>query len=190
MAYSDDYWEKLWLFLKHLIPKLRIMDEENGENILEDIDMDTYRINRIGTTKVSLEVNEGIIDPIPVSSTGPFTEKHYDTLENIISEFNQRFGNINWGSDVDKVEVEKILVEKIPGELKQNLDLLKSIKNSDKENAKITSDEKVMKLMQNLVFTHSGLYRKFCSDQNFKKRYQEFVFDILFDVSQEKNGMV
>ncbi|MDN5360899.1 MAG: type restriction enzyme subunit, partial [Thermotogaceae bacterium] len=74
--------------------------------------------------------------------------------------------------------------------LKQNLDLLKSIKNSDKENAKITSDEKVMKLMQNLVFTHSGLYRKFCSDQNFKKRYQEFVFDILFDVSQEKNGMV
>jgi len=136
------------------------------------------RVNRIGTTKVSLEVNEGIIDPIPVSSTGSFIEKQYETLENIISEFNQRFGNINWGTDVDKEEVEKI-----PNELKQNLELLKSIKNSDKENAKITSDEKVMKLMQSLVFTHAGLYRKFCSDNDFKRRYQEFVFDILFDVN-------
>jgi type I restriction enzyme R subunit len=183
--YSVGYWEKLWLFLKHLIPKLKIRDEAIDENILEDIDMDSYRINRIGTTKVSLEVNEGIIDPIPVSSTGMFTEKHYDTLEHIISEFNQRFGNINWGSDVDKAEVEKILVDKIPTELKRNLDLLKSIRNSDKENAKITSDEKVMALMQSLVFTNAGLYKKFCSDDDFKKRYQEFVFDILFDVIRQ-----
>lgn len=182
IEYDVPYWEKLWLFLKHLITKIKIQDEEINENILNEVDMDSYRINRIGTTKISLEEEEGIIEPIPVSTSSGIAEKHYDTLSHIISEFNRRFGDINWGDDVDKEEAEKILIEKIPDKMKANIKILKSIINSDKDNAKITSDEKVQDLMFDLMSTNTGIYKKFVSDPDFKNRYLEFVFDILWDI--------
>lgn len=181
LDFNKPYWEMLWLFLKHLIPKLKIDNDEIDENILNDIDMESYRINRIGTKKISLSENGGIIDPIPVSNGGGLSEKKYDTLDNIISEFNRRFGNINWGDDVDAKEAEKILIEQIPDKMKTNLEVLKSIINSDRDNAKITSDEKVQDLMQSLMFTHTGIYKKFVSDDDFKNRYLEFIFDIMWN---------
>lgn len=187
VEYNVAYWEKLWLLLKHIIPKLKITDDEIDENILSEIDMDSYRINRIGTTKISLEDKEGIIEPIPLKTSGGITEKQFDTLLNIVSEFNKRFGNIDWGSDVDKEEAEKILVEQIPDKMKASIETLKSIMNSDKDNAKITSDEKVQDLMQNLMFTHTGIYKKFLSDNDFKNRYLEFVFDMMWDMGNNGN---
>lgn len=182
LDFNIAYWEMLWVFLKHLIPKLKIDDDDDfDENILNDIDMDSYRINRIGTSKISLSEDGGTIEPIPVSSAGSITEKNYDTLDNIISDFNKRFGNIDWGNDVDPEEAEKVLVEKIPDIMKGKIEILKSIKNSDRDNAKITSDESVQNLMQSLMFTHTGIYKKFLNDTDFKSQYLEFIFDIMWN---------
>jgi type I restriction enzyme R subunit len=185
--FEKAYWEKLWLFLKHLTPKLKIIDEID-ENILEDIDMSSYRTNVIGTTKISLEDNEGLIEPIPVESGGGLSDKIWDSLKNIVAEFNRRFGDIDWGADVDKAEAESILVSQIPEKMKANLEILKSIMNSDKDNAKDTSDKEVRDLMQSLMFTHTGVYRKFVNDKDFKNRYLEFVFDIMWN--QSKSGVI
>jgi type I restriction enzyme R subunit len=174
-------WEMLWIYLKHLVPKLKIEEDEFDENILNDIDMDSYRINRIGTTRISLSEDGGIIDPIPVSSGGGIIPKQYDTIEHIISEFNKRFGNINWGEGVDAKEAENILIELIPERMKDNVEILKSIMHSDKDNAKNLSDERVRDLMQALMFTHTGIYKKFMNDPDFKNRYLEFVFDMMWD---------
>ena len=136
LEFDKPYWEMLWLFLKHLITKLKIDDDEIDENILDDIDMASYRVNRIGITRIILNGDGGIIEPIPVSSSGGITEKQYDTLENIISYFNKRFGNIDWGEGVDPKEAEKILVEQIPEKIQTDIETLKSILNSDKDMAK------------------------------------------------------
>ena len=40
---ENQYWEMLALFLKHLIPRLKIEEELTEENILEVIDMANYR---------------------------------------------------------------------------------------------------------------------------------------------------
>jgi len=187
MEYNVAYWEKLWLFLKHLIPKLKIEDEID-ENILNDIDMGSYQTNRIGTTKISIDENEGLIDPIPIQSGGGLSENIFDKLKNIIAEFNKRFGDIDWGADVDKAEAESILVSQIPDKMKANIEILKSIMNSDKDNAKDTSDKEVRDLMQSLMFTHTGIYKKFVNDDDFKNRYLEFVFDIMWNKS--RNGAI
>ena len=152
--------------------------------------MESYRVNKIGTTKIVLDDKEGVVEPIPLKVSGAITDKQYETVENIISEFNKRFGDIDWGSDVDKQEAEKILIDQIPEKLKENLEILKSILNSDKANAKITSDEKVKDVMQNLMFTHTGIYKKFSNDVDFKNRYLEFIFDMMWDASKMQSGKV
>jgi len=126
---------------------------------------------------LSPDEDANVIDPIPV---GGGWEPEYDTLEHIIAEFNKRFGNIDWGEGVDAKEAEQILTEQIPDKMKASEETLQSIKNSDKDNAKITSDDKVLDLMQTLIFTHTGIYKKFMDDEDFKRRYQEFIFDVLW----------
>ena len=181
LDFNNPYWQKLWLFLKFLIPKLRVEDDEPDENILEAIDLESYRISRTGSTSITLDDMGGVVDPIPVKRGGLKPEPAYDTLENIVTLFNQRFGDIDWGEGVDAQEAEKILVGQIPDKMEADEETLASIKNSDKDNARITSDEKVIDLIETLMFTHTEIYKKFKTDPDFKKRYQDFVFDVLWE---------
>ncbi|MBU3214793.1 DEAD/DEAH box helicase family protein [Clostridium estertheticum] len=184
LDFNKPYWEMLWLYLKHLIPKIKIEDDELDENILNDIDIESYKIDRLGTTKITLVDVEGNIEPIPVSTGGGISDKNYDTLGHIVSDFNKRFGNINWGEDVNPEEAEKIIFEQIPEKMKTNMKMLKSIINSHKDNAKITTDEEVKDVMESLMFTHTEVYKKFTKDPDFKRRYLDFIFDVMWDESK------
>lgn len=188
LDFNQPYWEMLWLFLKYLIPKIKIEQDEFDENILNDIDMESYKIDRLGTTRITLSEEEGNVEPIPVSVGGGLSEKNYDTLQHIVSDFNKRFGNINWGEDVNSEEAEKIIFEQIPEKMKANMQVIQSIINSDKDNAKITTDENVQDIMQSLMFTHTEVYKKFTNDKDFKRRYLDFVFDMMWD--QSRNSLV
>jgi len=181
MEYNVAIWEKMWIFLKFLVPKLSIPEDTLEENVLEAIDMESYRIAKLGESKITLGGEEGVVEPIPVSQGGGLTEKVYDVLGKIVSEFNSRFGDIDWGSDVDPKEAEKILIQGLPEKLKNNEDFIKSIKNSDKDNAKLSSDDGVKNVMSEMMYTHTRIYQKFMNDEDFKKRYLDFVFDMMWN---------
>jgi len=178
LDFNNAYWEMLWLFLKHLIPKLRIEDDEPDENILEAIDLDSYRISRVGAAQVTLDDMGGVVDPIPVKLGGLKPESEYDTLKNIVTLFNQRFGGDF--PDVDAEDVEQVLAVQIPDKMEADEETLQSIKHSDKDNARITSDEKVDDLMESLLFTQTEIYKKYKTDPDFQRRYKEFVFEAMW----------
>ena len=107
------------------------------ENILDGVDMDSYQIHKLGIANISLdEDGNNIIEPIPVSTGGGKSEQEYDTLESIISEFNKRFGNIDWGKGVDAKEAEQILTGQIPDKMKADFKTLQSIKTLTKTTQK------------------------------------------------------
>lgn len=178
LDFNNAYWEMLWLFLKHLIPKLYIADDEPDENILEAIDLDSYRVSRIASPLITLDDMGGVVDPIPVKLGGLKPEAEYDTLKNIVSMFNQRFGGDF--PDVDAEDVAQVLVVQIPGKMEADAETLESIKNSDKDNARITSDGKVDDLMETLLYTQTEIYKKYKTDPDFQKRYKEFVFEAMW----------
>lgn len=181
LDFSNKEWEMLWIYLKHLVTKLKIEDDEVEENILEDIDMDSYRVNSIGTTDIELDEEASAINPIPVSSGGGLSDKQYDTIDHIISDFNKRFGNIDWGEGVDPQEAENILMKQIPETLKKDIDKIDAINNSDEENAKDMSDEAVTEIMRKFMFAHTQIYKKFSNDENFSKEYMNYIFNTIYD---------
>lgn len=181
LDFNNNEWEMLWIYLKHLVTKLKIEDDEVEENILEDIDMDSYRVNSIGTTDIKLDEEASSINPIPVSVGGGLSEKQYDTIDHIVSDFNKRFGNIDWGEGVDPQEAENILMKQIPESMKKDIDMLDAINNSDEENAKDISDEAVKDIMQRFMFTHTQIYKKFSNDENFSKEYMNYIFNTIYD---------
>ena len=180
LDFNNKEWEMLWIYLKHLVTKLKIEDDEVEENILEDIDMDSYRVNSIGTTDIKLDEEASTINPIPVSAGGGLSEKQYDTIDHIISDFNKRFGNIDWGEGVDPQEAENILMKQIPESMKKDIDMVDAINNSDEENAKDISDEAVTDIMRRFMFTHTQIYKKFSNDENFSKEYMNYIFNNIY----------
>jgi type I restriction enzyme R subunit len=179
LDFNNQYWEQLWWYLKYLLPKLNIAEDEDlAQGILESIDMESYRPEKQGTEKITLAADEGFVSPIPVVVGGGKPEPEPDTLENIIKAFNQRFGDIQW---TDKDKVNEILTEQIPTAMRSDERMMDSIVGSpDKQNAKVKSDEKLETIMQQYLFSQTEIFKKFKTDPDFHRRYKEFIFDTLW----------
>ena len=174
LSFSDVYWERLYWFLKFLLPKIKPEGTDDlAKGILEAIDLDSYRLSITTKENIKLKGDEEI-DPTPPTMKGKSGDNEFDTLQSIINEFNNRFGIDNW-SDDDKIK--QFLFEQLPKDFIQDLDTVNAVKNSDKQNAKITSDKKVEDLMQDVIFTYTDLYKKFTDDPDFKRQYLDYVFE-------------
>jgi type I restriction enzyme R subunit len=179
LDFNNLYWEQLWWYLKYLLPKLSIHENEDlAQGIIESIDMESYRPAKQGTENIGLVAEPGFVNPIPVGVGGGKSEPELDTLENILNTFNQRFGDIDW---TDKDKVNQFLTEQLPAEMKADKKVMDAITTSpDKQNAKISSDKKVEELMQQYLFTQTEIFRKFSTDQDFQSRYKEFIFETIW----------
>ena len=183
LSFNNVYWERLYWFLKFLMPKIK--PEENDDlakGILEAVDLDSYRLTRITTDEIKLQ-GGGELEPTPPIMRSGGGDNDFDKLQAIIDEFNSRFGIDNW-TDNDKVK--RFLFEQLPADLSRDTATVNAVKNSDKQNAKITSDKKVEDLMQDVIFTYTDLYRKFTDDQDFKRQYLDFVFDKLWNLQHNQ----
>jgi len=183
LGFNNQDWEKLFWYLKFLVPKLFIEKTDDlAEGILESIDMESYRPSKEGTENINLASEPGEVRGIPVEVGGGQSEPELDTLENILGAFNQRFGDIDW-TDTDKVH--QILTIQLPAEMKANKEIMDAIQHSDKQNAKISSDKKLEELMQQYLFNQTEIFKKFTTDKDFQRRYKEFIFDTLMDTNKK-----
>ncbi len=183
LDFKNQEWEKLFWFLKHLVPLLYINQSDDlAEGIIEAIEMESYRSTIVGVENIELLAEPGEVAPIPVDVKGGSTEPELDTLENILSVFNQRFGDIEW-SDKDKAN--QILTKQLPDEMKASKDVMEAIKYSDKQNAKIASDNKLEELIKQYLFSQTEIYTKFMNDKDFQRNYKEFIFDTLMDANKQ-----
>lgn len=63
LTFSNSYWERLYWFLKYLLPKIKPKEDEDlAKNILETVDIDSYRLTRVTTDNIKLDGNEEL-DP-------------------------------------------------------------------------------------------------------------------------------
>lgn len=182
LSFKNQYWERLYWFLKFLMPKIKQTDTDDlAKGILEAVDLDSYRLSRVTTDNINL-TGGGELDPTPPLMRGGKLENEFEKLQAIINDFNTRFGIDTWTDD-DKVK--KFLFEQLPADLAKDQATVNAVKNSDKQNAKITSDKKVEDLMQDVIFTYTDLYKKFSDDADFKRQYLDFVFDKMW---QQQRG--
>ena len=111
LSYINREWEKLSIFLNFLVPKLPApIEEDLSKGIIESIDMDSYRIEKLAMMRIQLPDANAEIEPVPTSGGGYVPEPEIDLLSNILKTFNDQFGNIAW-VDADRVRrlVERFL---------------------------------------------------------------------------------
>lgn len=181
LPFSNPYWESLKTFLRLLIPKLPSPnDEDLARGIIESVDMDSYRVEQESTRAIVLEGSQEL-SPTPPEPRKSAETPEMEYLSNILHEFNDRWGT-NW-TEHDCV----LLFERLPAEVAQDQEYLNAKANADRQNAKITYRKKLEEIFQNLLYSHTELYRKFTDDSDFR----DWLLDRLFsaDYDRANRGM-
>lgn len=177
LSFNNNYWERLYWFLKFLIPKIKPEEKEDlAKGILEAIDLDSYRLIRTSTNEEIKLKGEEALDPASPVMKGKKGEPLFNDLDAIINDFNAKFGIDKWTDD-DKVK--NFLFVQLPADFARDEATVNAVKNSDKQNAQITSDKKVKDLMQKVIYQYTDLYKKFTENENFKQAYLDIVFKMI-----------
>ena len=174
LPYTYAEWEKLSIFLTFLVPKLPApVEDDLSKGILEAIDMDSYRVEKQAVQDIQLPDEDAEIGPVPTEGGGQKPEPDMDRLSDIIREFNDRFGNIEW-KDQDKIE--KVIAEELPAKVAGDRAYRNAMANSDQQNARIEHDKALERAMTELLADHTELFKQFSDNDSFRRWLSEMVF--------------
>ena len=186
LPYTNAEWEKLSIFLNFLVPKLPApIEDDLSKGILEAIDMDSYRVEKQAVQDIQLADEDSEIDPVPDGGGGAKPEPEMDRLSNIIEEFNNRFGNIEW-KDQDKIE--KVITEDLPKKVASDKAYQNAIANSDRQNARIEHDKALDRAMTDILSDHIELFKRFSDDESFRRWLSEMVFAATYVAATASRG--
>ena len=171
--------EELYQFLKVLNKKLIDLGTKKkmiGQDILDSVSFDTYR-NQKMTSNARISLAEtGEIAPVPSTVISSKVGEQKDILENIVSEFNTRFGT-NF-SDEDKV---KQILSVLSDEIVADKRVTQSLQDSDKGNRMLVLKKLLDEKMTENVDSHLELYNNYHDNIDFKDYLTRYVDKIVAD---------
>jgi type I restriction enzyme R subunit len=170
--YEDTELEKLYIFAKHLKKKLPIDKERLPVEVLESVDMDSYKIERKKTQKLELENEDGELYPMAGGGAG-MVKDDYDSLSNIIKDVNDKFGT-------DFTDGDRVILNDLSRKMAEDEDVTGAIRNNDRNSAKIKFNEKFNNELVEIVNNHFGLYKKLDSNKEAKEHVRNKIFSYIF----------
>ncbi len=176
MPFGSPEWEKLHIFLTLLLPKLPSPKiDDLAEGILENIDLDSYRVQAKASVNIQLEDEDGEIMPVPTSTASGKPEPELDSLSNIVSEFNNIFGDIQW----ENTDTVRLIVNYLPEQISKNEDYQNAMNNSDEQNTRAEFEKVLRNTMNAIMKDNIELYKQFSDNP----RFREWLSDSLFHVT-------
>jgi len=164
-------WEKLFWFLKFLIPKLKIEDKNKDllDQLLESVDLSTYGLERVKlSAAISLDDSETQVDPQNPNVRGAHGEEEKDELENIINGFNEKWFQ-GWEATPEDQRVKFVSLSK---SVQAHPDFdMKVAQNADDQNRELALKKILDDVMSQQRKQELELYKLYAQDPSF---YQAF----------------
>ncbi len=173
MPYEVPNWEKLFWFLKFLIPKLIIVDViDELDGLLNSVDLSTYGLERVKlNASIGLDASETEVDPQnpnPRGAHGGDSEK--DELDLIIKSFNERWFQ-GWEATPDEQRSKFV---NLAQKMKEHSDFKeKYADNKDVQNREIAFNKIFDEVMGKQRKNELDLYRLLSLDAGFKNAMQD-----------------
>lgn len=174
LPFNDTELEKLHILLKMLITKIAPpRTEDLAKGIVNNVDLESIRIILTDTKDIELEEDKGGVKPSSADGSSK-KEVEFERLSNIVKAFNDKFGNIDFGTDE---KITKSLVE-----LKENIANNQTLKDSlgDKQNArKLFADIFKNKYLD--FYLENSLFLEQLGDKQaeFKEKVSSVIFEMI-----------
>jgi type I restriction enzyme, R subunit len=180
LPYNVLIWEKLYWFLKFLIPKLRIKDRDQDalDELLNSVDLSTYGLERVKlNVNIGMDASEGELDPTNPNPRGAHgTDDEKDPLDEIIKAFNER-----WFSGWEATpEEQRIKFLNIAQHVADNSDYSVQVAdNPDEQNRRLAMEKLISHAVGKERKRELDLYKRYASDPDFKRAFDRSVMRIL-----------
>ncbi|WP_293881611.1 type I restriction endonuclease subunit R [Sphingobacterium sp. UBA1498] len=116
ISFENMFWEKLFWFLKFLIPKMIVKRKEDEllDELLDAVDLSTYGIERVRLNEsLILDKDESTLDPANANPRGAHGGDETDALDKIIRDFNDRWFADWEATPEDKRQVYETFTQRI-----------------------------------------------------------------------------
>ncbi len=180
IPFANVAWEKLYWFLKFLIPKLKVKekDQDQLDELLESVDLSTYGLERVRLSQhIALDNEETELDP-----ENPNVRGHHDPdseespLDEIIRHFNERFFSA-WDATPEEQRVKLInIMEHVQESAAYKAQV---VDNPDEQNKRIALESLITQAVNKERKKDLDLYKIYAGDPDFKKAFDESIMRIL-----------
>jgi len=170
LTFSDADLERLYAFARHL---RRILPSDRADlprEVQQNIDMESYRIQQTGSGAIALDRRAGALAPAGTKGGYAADPEELEALSRIIAELNERFGlelgpehRVTLGQMLERLDAD-------PG-------LDASARANTRENVRLTFDQKVEQVIQEIVDSNFELYKRITDDRAFGDALKNFLFD-------------
>ena len=169
LPFADPELEKLYVFSRYLMRRLPPSQERLPKEIQEQIDMESYRVQRTSSGKIELASSISTLEPMTTKKSS-LCQEEVEPLSAIIEELNKRFGT-------DFAEEDRVFIKQLEDRLADDYTLVNSVKVNTRENARLTFDIVVNDRLQEMIYSNFKFYRQI----NDKPAFSKMFFDWLFD---------
>lgn len=183
LEYNVSDWEKLFWFLRYLIPSLHIdkPEELDMRDLLDSVDLNTYGLRRTALNEtIILDSGEAVLDPnkpIMVSAGG--NEEPKDPLDKILREFNERWFK-GWNATPDEQKAKLINVAKAVANDEDYKMLV--VGNPDQQAVATTMIQIVDRVMRQHRRSDMSLYKEYQQSDGFKHNFIRIIDRMLSDL--------
>jgi type I restriction enzyme, R subunit len=178
VPFVNPYLERLYIFLKHLQNKIGKQEGEDlAKGILDNIDMDSYRLQKEGEFRIQLQQGDEL-KALPTELRGTVSEPELEYLSNIVKAFNDKFGTAFTNEDkvrkmtadlMQDVTEDKVAMENI------NASLLKQ----DYQNAEITFTDILKEKMINHIDSNFEVFKEYNDNPEFRAFLANQMFQLM-----------
>jgi len=170
LTFADPDLERLYVFARHLRRILPADPAELPREVQQNIDMESYRIQETGGGTITLARQAGILEPIGTKGSHAPAEEELEALSRIIAELNERFG-LNLGPE------HRATLGQMMAKLDGDTALEAAARVNTRENVRLTFDQKVEHVIQEIVDSNFDLYKRITDDRSFGETVKNFLFD-------------
>lgn len=169
MPYGIVNWEKLFWFLKFLIPKLQVHDPDQDalDELLDSVDLSSYGLQRVKLNqKIGLDDSETELDPQNPNPRGAHDgEKETNPLDQIVRNFNERWFQ-GWSATPEE---QRIRYVNMAESVKNHPDFEEKYQNNPDPHNRSLAFEKILKeIMLQRRKEDLEFYKLFANDPAFK----------------------
>jgi len=174
MPFEVIEWEKLFWFLKFLVPKLKIKDPDQDmlDELLEAVDLSTYGLERTKLNQeIGLDASATELDPQNPNPRGYRDgDPKKDPLEEIIRTFNERWFQ-GWSATPEEQRIKFI---NIAESIKAHRDFQHKYENNpDPQNRNLAFEKMLQDVMLQRRKDELELYKLFANDPAFKAAWKQ-----------------
>jgi type I restriction enzyme R subunit len=171
IPFSDVNLEKLFIFNSFLTKKLPPINGQIPLDILDDVDIGSYKVVDKGMNPIDLSSN-GKLKPPSNDAGSPEDEKA--KLSQIIKDLNETFGT-------DFTDDDKVFLERVKANLLDNYELVKKMELNSPENVRAVFDKYFEKEMRGLLNSNMDFYKRVADNDKLRDKLKLVLFELIYE---------